>query len=472
MTGTGAAPADTPATSAAADLPAPVAAVLAELEGVPAITEPALVKQKSRDFYWYSPILKRELRGKYGDAVVVPRDEAEVLAVARACVRHRVPLTVRGAGTGNYGQAMPLEGGVILETTALDRIETLSDGVLTVGAGKRLIDLEAETIPQGWELRFHPSTRRTATIGGFVAGGSTGVGAINYGLLRDRGSVLGLRVVTLEDDPRVLVLEGDDVLKATHAYGCNGIITQVTLPLAPAWPWVDVMAGFDDFEAAMDFCDALASADPIVKKLITPIDAPVAQDFFRPLKPFLSDGEAVVLMMIAAGSMAPLRTLLAERGGRLAYEARPGEGRHEGEEIPPLYEFTWNHTTLQALKLDKSISYLQTLFPPEVYRDKVRHMRETFGDEVPMHLEYVRLGGRIACFGLQLVRYTDDDRLNAIIAYHEDHGCPVFNPHTHILEDGGMKEIDADQLAFKRLADPYGLANPGKMRAWWETGAG
>jgi FAD/FMN-containing dehydrogenase len=44
----------------------------------------------------------------------------------------------------------------------------------------------------------------------------------------------------------------------------------------------------------------------------------------------------------------------------------------------------------------------------------------------------------------------------------------VFDPHTYVLEDGGMKQTDPEQLAFKRHADPLGLLNPGKMRGWDE----
>lgn len=44
----------------------------------------------------------------------------------------------------------------------------------------------------------------------------------------------------------------------------------------------------------------------------------------------------------------------------------------------------------------------------------------------------------------------------------------IANPHTYILEDGGMKIINVEQLQFKELVDPYGLLNPGKMRAWLE----
>jgi hypothetical protein len=100
---------------------------------------------------------------------------------------------------------------------------------------------------------------------------------------------------------------------------------------------------------------------------------------------------------------------------------------------------------------------------------RVEHMYRHFGDEVPMHLEFVRLGDQVGCFGIQLVRFTTPERLDAIIRYHEDNDCPIFNPHTYFLEDGGMKEVDHAQLDLKRLADPFGLLNPGKMRGWIET---
>ena len=76
-----------------------------------------------------------------------------------------------------------------------------------------------------------PSTRGTASIGGFVAGGSGGVGSITWGGLRDFGNVLRLRVLTLEAEPRALELTGEDLHKAVHAYGTNGVITEVEAPL-------------------------------------------------------------------------------------------------------------------------------------------------------------------------------------------------------------------------------------------------
>ena len=62
--------------------------------------------------------------------------------------------------------------------------------------------IEVETREHGGqELRMHPSTRETATIGGFVAGGSGGVGSIHWGMLREPGNILRLRLATLEECP-------------------------------------------------------------------------------------------------------------------------------------------------------------------------------------------------------------------------------------------------------------------------------
>ena len=86
-----------------------------------------------------------------------------------------------------------------------------------------------------------------------------------------------------------------------------------------------------------------------------------------------------------------------------------------------------------------------------------------------MHLEYLRMGGTAIPAALQIVRYTTPDRLAEIIHYHEANGALIANPHTYILEDGGRKTVDPVQLKFKKMVDPYGLLNPGKMKAWEQS---
>ena len=437
----------------------------AALGGIPTETDRALVRQKSRDFYWYSPVLKTQLRGVSGDIVVTPRDEADVLTVARECYRRRIPITPRGGGTGNYGQAMPLHGGVVLDLTALDAIHAVENGVLRVAAGAKLGDIEARCRPQGWELRMFPSTRRTATIGGFVAGGSGGIGSINFGQMREAGTLLGARVVTMQAEPRILQLHGAEVNRVHHAYGTNGIITEVTLAMAPAQPWLDYAVAFSDFLALARFTDHVARADGIAKRLCSAVDGRAAA-YFKPLQGALVPGESVGLFLIAAQSEEPFEEALARHDGRVA--RRLTEAEVEATGAVPAFEFTWNHTTLQALKVDRDITYLQSRFPGPDYLSVVAQVTRDYGDELPMHLEFIRVDGEVACAALPLVRYSGEARLRAIIADFEARGITVFDPHTYVLEDGGMKQTDPAQLAFKRDADPLGLLNPGKMRGWDE----
>ena len=447
-------------TDSTADIPG----LIADLGDIPVITEATLVAQKSRDFYWYSPVLKRQLDGKVADLVIQPGSEAEVVAAVRACFARNVPVVVRGGGTGNYGQAVPLKRGAILDLGRMTAIKWLKPGAARVEAGLKLSALDkAAQRALGQELRIHPSTHKTGTVGGFVCGGSSGVGSITFGLLRDRGNVAGLRVVTMEAEPRILELRGDDVQKVNHAYGTNGVVTEVEMPLATAWNWADVMVAGPDFMELARFAQALGQHVGILKKLVAPIAAPLPEDYFRPLKEFIPAGHHVALLMIAEQSLEAFDALLAEWPGLAKIYQRTAKDL-VGK--TPLYEYAWNHTTLQGLKVDRTITYLQILFPPPDHLAKVELAHRTLGDEVPMNLEFVNLGGEIGCFGLPVVRYTTDQRLYEIIDFFEANGCPVFDPHVYTLEDGGMKMVDAAQLAFKREADPRGLMNPGKMVAW------
>ncbi len=433
----------------------------AELGNIPAISDPALVRQKSRDFFWYSPILKQQLDGKTADLVVCPRNEAEVIAAAALCARWRVPLTVRGGGTGNYGQAVPLEGGVVLEMTGLDRVLSLEDGLLTVEAGAKLADIDAACRPQGWELRMHPSTKRTATIGGFIAGGSGGAGSITWGGLRDRGNLVSARVVSCEAEPRIVTLTGDAASGVNHAYGTTGIITALTVAMAPAQPWIDLVAAFDDFDAAARFGLALGQADGIAKKLVTVVAAPLPE-YFRGLES--PAGAHLVLAIVARHGLVPWDDLLRLHGGRETLRIAAGDlsgGR------TPIYEYTWNHTTLHALRRDRTVTYLQCLFPADRALELVAAMRAAFPEELMMHLEFQRVGGRVTCSALPVIRYTTPKRLAEIVAYHEAHGVLIANPHFFTLEDGaGHKRVGESQPALKAVMDPHALLNPGKMRTY------
>lgn len=446
-------------------MPPNIKAVREALDHLDIDDNPATLKQKSRDFFWYSPVLKRTMDHLIGDFVVAPRSEAEVIEVLKACYAHDVPVTTRGAGTGNYGQAMPLAAGVILHMKNMTRVKAIHPGRVIVEPGCVVKDLDAQTREHSHqELRMMPSTYGTATIGGFIAGGSGGIGSVHWGTLRDLGNILRLRVVTMEAEPRLLEFTGEDLARVSHAYGTNGIITEIEMPLAPAYDWVEFALGFDDFMEGAQFGHELARQDGILVKLVTPIEAPIPFNFFKRFKGHVRQDQSLLIVLVAEQSLDGFHALMARHGSPdVIYRSDASTfARTPGH----LAEYTWNHTTLRALQVDPTVTYLQVRYGGPDPLAKVARIRKIFGAEVLQHLEAMRENGEIIFAGLPIVHFTDEVRLDEIIRIHEEEGCMIFNPHRYTLEEGGRQMTDDRQLTFKKQADPKGLLNPGKMISW------
>jgi len=423
-----------------------------DLGNIPHSRDAAALRVKSADFSWFSPIMSAALAGRLADVVVAPRSEEEVIRIASACARHRVPLVARGAGTGNFGQAVPLAGGAVVEMLGLERIVWRKPGSVRAQAGIRLGVLDEELKKYGRELRMHPSTKRLATLGGFVGGGHAGVGTVNWGILRDRGNLLGLRVVTIEETPRMLELRGDDVNHVHHAYGVNGLVTEVELPLAPAYEWLDTIVVFDDFERAAAFGLALATHDGLLKKLVSVHAWPIP-GYFKPLQPYLPPGKAAALLMIGAETREASEALVRDFGGEIT-QCVPQAG---------LYEFTWGHTTMHALRADRSLTYLVCIFPREDPLGAIRRVHAKLGAEAYLHLEYKRFNGYVTAEGVPVFRYQGFEQMTRLYKAFEAEGVRIANAHTFLLQNGGMKDLDEAQIAFKRAVDPHLLMNPGKI---------
>src|SRR5687768_8266980 len=305
-----------------------IGALRRDLDGIRIEDNPKIVQQKSRDFYWYSPVLKRQLDHVTADLVATPANEDEVVRVLAACYRHGVPVTPRGTGTGNYGQAMPLSGGVVLSLADMNAVKSIAPGRVVAGPGAVLAEIDRATrAHSAQELRMSPSTYNTASIGGFVAGGSGGVGSIRWGGLRDLGNVIRLRIVTMQGEPQVMELTGEDVLKVMHAYGTNGIITEVEMPLTASYDWIDVIVGFDNFIGAARYGNALACQDGLLTKLITPIAGPVPQDYFKRHQRFFRPGQSICLVMVAPHALDAFLAFTRREGGEVVFNAATEEDR-------------------------------------------------------------------------------------------------------------------------------------------------
>lgn len=419
---------------------------------IPHSRDAAALRVKSADFSWFSPIMSAALAGRTAEVVLSPRNEEEVVQIAAACAKHRVPLVARGAGTGNFGQAVPLAGGAVVEMLGLERIVFEKRNVVRAQAGIRLGVLDEKLRKGGRELRMHPSTKRLATLGGFVGGGHAGVGTVNWGILRDRGNILGLKIITVEESPRVLELRGDDVNLVHHAYGVNGLVTEVELPLAPAYEWLDAIVVFDDFVRAAAFGLALATQDGILKKLVSIHAWPIPK-FFVSLKEFLPEGNAAALLMIGAETREAFEALVRDFSGKVSY-CVPEAG---------LYEYTWGHTTMHALRAERSLTYLVCIFPREDTLGAIRRVHEKLGSEAWLHLEYKRFDGHVTAEGVPLFRYQGFEQMTRLYKAFEAEGARIANAHTFLLQNGGMKALDDAQIAFKRAVDPHLLMNPGKI---------
>ncbi len=149
-----------------------------------------------------------------------------------------IPLTIRGAGSGNYGQAVPLHGGTLVSLHRFNQILEIDTQNQTarVQAGVRLGNLEREARKHGLELRFYPSTWATATVGGFVGGGFGGVGSIQYGTLWD-DLIIETQVLAMTENPK-LERNLSKAVSLGQMYWCvqiwSGSILSVTSPTITA----------------------------------------------------------------------------------------------------------------------------------------------------------------------------------------------------------------------------------------------
>lgn len=439
------------------------AQVQADLRGLDVITRLPQRRQLSKDFFWYSPVLTELLTDCVADLVVRVGTEDDVRQVIQVVARHKLPFTVRAGGTGNYGQCVPLNGGIVMDVGALARVLDVQPGRVRAQAGARMFDIEMAARETGQGLRMWPSTWHVASIGGFIAGGFGGIGSIRNGILRDAGNLLCARVMTVEREPRIIELAGDEIQQVQHAFGTNGVILDVEVALNPHVEWLHTTVLFPSYRGALDFACA-ASTPELDLFLLSTVEARFAPYYTSMGDRFPPDRHAV-FTMVGPDSIEAVRALARRMGGEISVCGTEAELLAAG--LPPAYECAFNHTTLQALKMDRGWTYLQVAYDQPFDPAVVQRHLERFGDDVLQHQDFARAGGQFGTFGIILVRWKGIEHQYRLIRDIEAlGGCHIFNPHVVTIEDGGMKAIDEQQINFKKRSDPMGLMNPGKTRGW------
>ncbi len=204
-------------------------------------------------------------QGRRPELVVVPADTGQVAAVARLCDAHRVPLVVRGAGTGYTGGAVPTAGGVVLSVERLNRILEIDPVNLVASVEPAVITGELQRAVEAVGLFYppDPASLELSSIGGNVAECAGGPRAFKYGVTKRY--VLGLEVVLPTGE---VIRTGSKAVKNVVGYdltqllvgseGTLGIITRVWLRLVPLPPArATLLAAFAGIAGAVDAVTAL-----------------------------------------------------------------------------------------------------------------------------------------------------------------------------------------------------------------------
>ena len=425
------------------------------------LTDPSQVERLSKDFYWYSPILKPDLVDKRADVIVQPESVEQISATLRYAYAENIPVTVRGAGTGNYGQAVPLQGGIVLDMANFKTIHAIVDGVVECDPGTRLGTIEVAARKVGWELRCYPSTWVKASVGGFLGGGSGGVGSILHGGVRENGTVVAIDIMTMEAEPRIVHHDGEAVHEVLHSWGTNGIIVKIWLALAPKESWALVCAVFDTWEACYDFSEKVAFDETYKKRLATSFEWPIPS-YFAPIRKFLPDGKSAVFFEIEDAQAERLVEAAKSAGGTVTFYQPYAEPRKG----PLLSDYVYNHTTLWAIKADPELTYLQCGFDNDRVREQFALLKARFGDDFMFHIEFAKTGGAVGVGSIPVIRFSTPERLWEMVHYCEEIGVGVANPHLNFVEGGGRYKPDNIQLITKHRYDKRGLLNPGKMKSF------
>lgn len=415
---------------------------LIDLLGARAVsTEPRVRERASVDGAPMSPILAARLPLGLADLVVFAADAQQIATAVAAAVRHGVPVTVRGRGTGNYGQGIPRHGGLVIDTTRAKAITQVADGSITAEAGAPMISLEQAAAATGQELWMYPSTVQS-TIGGFLSGGSGGTGSIAHGS-NDRGFVVALDVVHADGTDTIVHVEGEDALGYVHNYGTAGVIVRATVRLEPARDWRGVYASFPTFEgtrAVLQTIGALEPAPRLVSGDNPQISAALPPDEAIP------QGRSSLRIIIDAAQVAQATRIIDAAGGRV-------EAVREGPQAS---------MRISMLSYNHPIEWYQKSQPHPVFHLEVSGMPLT--ENTPA-VEAVYPGGLLHLestkehpIGMLAAPYVDEETVAAGIAALNGLGVGVHSPHQWNVDF----RVD-ETVALAARTDPRGLLNPGKL---------
>lgn len=245
------------------------------------------------------------------DLVVIPGTTLEVSAIAAACSARRLPLTVRGGGTGYTGGSVPLHGGVVVSMERFDRILQIDEDNLLAVVQPNVITgvFQAAVEAVGLFYPPDPASLEKSVIGGNIAECAGGPRAFKYGTTRRY--VLGLEAVLAGGE---VIRTGSKAVKNVVGYdltqllvgseGTLAIITQAVLRLVPKPPaHATLRATFPSAEAAVEAVSALIRAR-VVPATVELVDGASLAAVSRYLGEDLAPAGTAALLLVEVDGLA------------------------------------------------------------------------------------------------------------------------------------------------------------------------
>lgn len=388
-----------------------------------------------------SPIIAEMLPLGIADLVAFPTTAQEIADVVGLAARHGVAITPRGKGTGNYGQAIPMPGGLVLDTSRARTIIEVGDGWITADAGAPMNALEAAARAAGQQLWMYPSTVHT-TIGGFLAGGSGGTGTIAHGS-NDAGFVVALDVATPASGAALLHVEGHEAQGFVHNYGTAGIIARATVRLEPLQDWRGVYASFPDFSGALSVLRTLGRLAPAPR--LVSADTPHITAQLPPDEAF-PEGRSSLRMIADARILDDAVALIEQAGGRIE-DVREGPGVSAAISV-----LSYNHPIEWLQKSEPGV-YFHVEVSGDALVERIDEVHAVY-PEAQLHIE----AGHTVPIGMLAGVYESPEAVYAGIERLGELGVGVHNPHQWNVD---FRLAETVELA--RRTDPQGLLNPGKL---------
>ena len=246
-----------------------------------------------------------EALGVTPDAVVLAESQADILAALEAAREAEVPITPRAAGTGRTGGAVPVAGGIVLSTLGMSSIKDVDrrEGVAVVEPGVVLQDLHAAVEREGWFYPPDPNSLGACAIGGNVAENAGGPRAFKYGVTREY--VLGVEAMLIGGQR---ILAGRRTFKGVTGYDVTGLLVgsegtlavfgDITLKLVPRPPHVmTLMTLFGSVHQAGKAVEEMVAAG-LVPRCIEFLDGPTLEAMRRAGNPLNPEAGAMLLLEV------------------------------------------------------------------------------------------------------------------------------------------------------------------------------